>query len=604
MTDTQYKTSIVKIVKVLDITSIYYVDDELEEIDAPTQEEIIAKLEAPLSDELRTELVKLIPSEILNARMPKPRKRGLLNSHISQADDRTKLLRQLGKKLGMEWGVRLNIHARFLQEVFKSEKTITLNCIGPKKWRGIMSQTIKGADSNSRVLCLFDQNLKEDDQLGGSGLGLVHEAIRIDGGKEHVFCVLFTSEITGEKLVDAELSYWNKKIHDSDLASSQFFSLSKDRTQSNQSFAEGIKLSSLNSLYDILRVNTFNLIQVASDKATTALNRVHLYNLDYMVNTSSKIEGIWEAETLKRLYGILREEKIKEEMIDTSYPETFNKNLKKVGEINTILKYIPEIPVEERYKLRRQELYEKGKLLNGMHSPIQTGDIFQNTPDGKDFVILAQPCDLQLRTNGKRKSAVVTAAPISVFSEEAIQQHLISDENYLKGVFELEYYNEDGIDKGYVEFNNTFSIEIDVLDLAVLNDAGQCVFDTTGNASSPAKLYVSWEKRFKWLKESFNAKHETIRRLRELRDKLGAQTDDGLLLTSIMPSPFKDLSSNPKYKVPEITFSGSTLDYNLQRIAGIRHPLSAYLLDAYTKYLSRTALEHDFSLEKKKKEKV
>jgi len=590
MTEPQYKTSIIKMLGVLDVKTVYYIDDELEAVDAPDHEVIAEAILAPLDANKQEAVLKHLPE--FKFESPRPAKRRAIVSHLHEIgeEEKPKLLSRLGKALGLKWGVSLNTHALFLNEVFKGH--IKIHCLGPSKWLEIRDEAIAQADKNNRMLCLFDQNL-EGDSL--TGIKLIREAIRKDNGREAVFCLLFTSEITGAKLVEAELDYWNKKVADSELASSKFFPLSKDRTQSNQSFAEGIKLSSLNSLYDVLREKTVTLLDAAATAAREDLNTIHLYNLDYMVNFTSKEQGIWEAATLLRLHDILREEKVDELMIEEKYPVFFNENIKKVAQINTILKFVPDIPLSERYKLRRQELYKSGKNLNAMHSEIMTCDVFRSLIDQKDFVVLAQPCDLTVRKNGKRKSVVVTAAPISVFSAEEYAAQLISNKNYPKTVFKLDYYKEDSEDSGYVEFNNTFTIEIEVLDLAVFSKEGKCEFDLTAFSTCPAELHGAWERRFASLNTSFRTTYEKIASIKSLQEELGIDTPKGQLLASLMPTPFKDISSNPSYKGPKIQSTTTGLDYQLQRISSIRSHIAAYLLDTYTKYLSRVAFDHDFS---------
>ena len=53
--------------------------------------------------------------------------------------------------------------------------------------------------------------------------------------------------------------------------------------------------------------------------------------------------------------------------------------------------------------LQRLERYELAEYLNSHYIPIELGDIFQKMGDSaKRYVLLAQPCDLMVRTDGKR----------------------------------------------------------------------------------------------------------------------------------------------------------------------------------------------------------
>ena len=599
MTDKDYQRKIIQMLGVLDVKDVYYVDDELK----PSQvdeEEVVQQLLS--ADAIQREAAsEFVPPEVLN--VPSTLKQRALTDFLAnkEEEEREEIVRKTAELLRIKSKPITNEQAKFLQTLFQGNgQGITVHCLGPKEWQEKEAAVIRAATPSSRLFCLFDQNLSGPGQLGSgaaiTGLSLIRSALRLDDNREAVFCVLFTGDITGEVLTDRELDYWSRSTADANLASSQFFPLSKERILSRRSFAEGIKLSALNALYDVLRQKTVRLLNDATSTAQRDLNAIHLYNLDFMVSTTSTKEGVWEASTLMRLHEILRQEQVKEKMVREDFAIFFNKNIGKVSEINKLLQYVPEIPVEERYRLRRQELFEM-KSLNESHSELRTGDIFRATlTDGvQDFVLLAQPCDLVVRPNGKRKSVVVTMAPIRTFTNQAeYDAHLNKVNSYRKTVWKLDSYSVDAAGLAFVELNSLLSVEVRVLDLAVLSKHGNCTLFFVENAQCPAELQSTWQKRFTHLYADLQQVNQTALNIKVISDKMSAGEDKNLIV-SLMPNPFKDLSTNPTYRLPTPQYSAESISYNMHRVCNIRLPLSTHLLDIYTKYLSRTAFEHDFA---------
>ncbi|RYC66956.1 hypothetical protein [Spirosoma sordidisoli] len=599
MTDQDYRNKIIQMLGVLDVKDIYYIDDELKPSEIDENEVVQRLLNA---DALQREAASaFVPIEVLNV-PPTLRQRALTEFLAQQGvEEREEIVRKTADLLHIKSQPVLNDQARFLQELFLANRQgITVHCLGPKEWQEKEELVIKAATPSSRLFCLFDQNLGGPGHLGSgaslTGLSLIRSSLELDGNRELVFCVLFTGDITGEVLTDSELDYWSRSTADAGLASSQFFPLSKDRTLSRRSFAEGIKLSALNALYDVLRQKTVRLLNEATSTAQRELNAIHLYNLDFMVSTTSVKEGVWEASTLMRLHEILRQEQVKDKMVKEDFAIFFNKNIGKVSQINKLLKYVPEIPVEERYRLRRQELFEI-KSLNEIHSELRTGDIFRATlPDGvQDFVLLAQPCDLIVRQNGKRKSVVVTMAPIRTFTnQEEYDGHLRKEKSYDKTVWKLDSYPADAAGLAFVELNSLVSVEVRVLDLAVLSKNGNCTLYFSADTQCPEELQSTWQKRFSHLYEDLHQVNQTALSIKTISDSMPAGKDKDLIL-SLLPTPFKNLSTNPTYRLPAPQYSTDSISYNMHRVCNIRIPLSTHLLDIYTKYLSRTAFEHDFA---------
>lgn len=598
MTDQEYVKSIVKILETLEVKKVYYIDDELEPATAPTQEKIVTALLRPISGELQPAIKEIIPHTFLE--QPGNIRRRSLNSHFGAlgADEQSEVFIKIGGILGIESGVVLNDQAIFLNKLFKGN-TISLECLSPTDWESKRKDIIELSTPTSRSLCLFDEKLKPGDFGLGSSAASGMEIIRgVLNNTPNIYCVLYSSDVH----LDTELTYWSSKVSEIGLESSQFFPLSKER-KDTKLFAEGIKISSMNSLYDELRTSTMAVLNAAAADAKKELNGIHLYDLNTMVGVSSRGEGVWEASTLIRLHEILRGDNIKKQQVEHNYVSIFNKTIKKVTLIDSLFEAELIVPEDvdryrlQPYQLRHRELYENGKYLNATHSELKTGDIFRDDDNQRDFVLLVQPCDIIVRTeSGKRKSAIATLASITVYTEADYSTHSERNKDYGKTIFKLDNYDENNSTVGCVEFNKTLAVDAHVLDLAVLSKHGECLIDFETEPECPQELFQAWEKRFKEIIKKFRSIHKQMENINALCDKLVDENDSKDLIISLIPNPYKTLTtSNIEDIEPKFTFSGTSLNYKLRRVTSVRPPLSNYLLDAYTKHLSRTAYEHDFS---------
>src|SRR5207249_3577690 len=61
---------------------------------------------------------------------------------------------------------------------------------------------------------------------------------------------------------------------------------------------------------------------------------------------------------------------------------------------------------------REREIFEDGAGLNGLHSPLACGDVFECERKER-CILLAQPCDLMIRDNGKRRAQAGLLVPVT-----------------------------------------------------------------------------------------------------------------------------------------------------------------------------------------------
>ncbi len=592
MVDVDYTEKALKIFEVLDIKKIYYVDDELENSNIVVSD-VVGELTAEILSEKKAALTVVIPPLITSTvDIAKQSITAFLDGKNDQ--ERHILLEKLTSVIGVEIAPPTNKQASFLQNAFGEQLSVI--CIGPTEWDKDKELILSDAKSDNRALCIFDQNLDGKDSpghAGRKGTNLINEiSARDNDGR--LFCVIISGDIDTSN----ELEHWEEYVNTYRLPSSKFFPLSKNRTDSEQLFAEGMHLSSLNALYDLLKRRTLNVIASASEESKRELNKINLFNLNYMVANSKKAkeEGTWQASTLFRLYDIIQDGSLKSQMIIDDYSKKFNENIAKVQSINNILPFHADSISPERYTLRYKELYESAEHTNQVHEELKVGDLFRtqvDTQTTRDYVLLAQPCDLTVRgKSGVRNATAVTLAPITIMTKKKFSDKQKSSPGLIKTGFQLEYYSSGSDDIGFVEFNKVFTASVNILDLAVLNFDGKCFIDFSSELKCPPQLHSAWQLRFDALKGELTTLYQQINNIKKLSEDVPASAS---LVLDLLPNPYTRLSSGADDVLPKHSYSGTILNYNLWRIGSVRPPVSAHLLDAYTKHLSRVAYDHDFS---------
>lgn len=237
------------------------------------------------------------------------------------------------------------------------------------------------------------------------------------------------------------------------------------------------------------------------------------------------------------------------------------------------------------HKLRWEELYESDELVNGYNDPLRNGDVFEigEGADLKLWVLIAQPCDLMVRSNGERvredNFKVAVLAPLRT-RELGVKAEMKDGLN-----FSLDHYDHNGAQSAVVQLADATPANLHVLDLAVLNKDGRCQLspEADPNLSLPSK---AWEKRGGKLRTHFGkvTKH--------IEDARGVHKDAvaALLATAVIPraSPKKGFA---KYG----TYDKGAYNYPIRRRGRIRDPLATSLLSAYSRFLARDAYEHDYS---------
>ncbi|ESX97698.1 hypothetical protein X755_18505 [Mesorhizobium sp. LNJC405B00] len=464
-------------------------------------------------------------------------------------------------------------------------KTATANLLTPHLWHERRAELIAECSDDRRTLFLFDQELEVDDVNLGFAKG--SDIIRDMAEKEKSgfgtrwFCGMLTHTVA----MGEEVASWRRLEKEERIDLRFFMPIAKATLDDAPAFYAAVYRTLINTYCETMK-------SLASSAFATALKDAleRFYDLDpldfeHMVVKSSEVEGVSELDTLIRLYGIIQKDQVKVHILQQAAVGDFSLAARTVKEIADISRELSTSAQERLHKLRWEELYESEQLINGYNDPLRNGDIFEvGEGEGmKLWVLIAQPCDLMVRSNGERvreenfKVAVLAPLRTRPLGSETVPKDSLS--------FSLDHYDHNGAQPAVVQLADATPANLHVLDLAVLNKDGRCQLSAAPDPalSLPSK---AWENRDGKLRIHFS------KITRQIEDARTAHKDvvATLLAAAVIPrgSPKKAFAKYGSY-------DNGGFAYPLRRCGRIRDPLAASLLTAYSRFLARDAYEHDYS---------
>ncbi len=451
-----------------------------------------------------------------------------------------------------------------------------LVALSPDDWDRKREGILSEARADHRILCLFDQDLHMVNRSEAAGIALLQQALNEQGGESYVICGLLTQTLGKND----ETRKAREFAEEFKLSLDQFLPLSKDRLRGDpMEFADGLKMTILNYARERLSRQVRDLTEQASEEAQRQMNDIDVYDFEHIVIRSSEGEGVWEPDTLFRLFDLFRYNAFKTEALDPEKRTSIYGVIEGMRAIRNIktLELQQERPSDEVHKIRHIELFEDADSLNPAHQPIDLGDIFE-VGLGQYYILLTQPCDLMIRSSrGKRGVKLACLVQISALGANQEEPKSISS-------FQLDHFDGQLGQRTYVKFRNSFQISLAILDLAAFNDDGKCRISLSGmDGTGFSTLHVPWRRRFEVLQRLYQSTHKEFAKIPYHQ----ASNYQKKALKYLLVCSNKDVDL--QYDVD------GTFEFGIRRIARLRRPLSVELLSAYFSFLSRNPREHDFT---------
>lgn len=423
----------------------------------------------------------------------------------------------------------------------------------------------------ANTLVFFDRDFsREEPEAENEGLKQIHEAQSTNIG--YVGLISHTVPLNGE--FDA----WINLSEEHGLERDRFVVISKERLQDPPNFygfLGMLRLTALSGRYAHLKNKAWSIFEDSLSEAKKAMESLSVLDFDRMVFASSRKEGIWEPETLLRIFRILMQRETRSRWLqdqDITDSVAVARRLSAAPEaIATALD--GDNDSDESLRIQRFEIYDSDDELNRFHTPIDIGDVFRFSTNEKYYILLAQPCDLMVRKDGMRSYEDNRFGRMA-----AVVELVFGCAEKRENWGELPFYEEDTGRPAFVNFARVYNVPLVVLDLCAVCKDGSALIDVS--AECPALLIEPWKLRYGRLRKFFcNA----LGRYEELIKKdLDEET-----------ASFALPGSTTSLKLRTV-IAGKTLKYGVKRMLRLRQPWSGALLTKFAQYQARTAFDHYF----------
>lgn len=479
--------------------------------------------------------------------------------------------------------VRLSLYRKLLEDQFPDDVTtaaseldnfmqgLEFRKMAPGQWMECRDSILSEADG-PRTLLVFDEQLGD----GMSGLDLIaHVVAKSQPGK--FMCCLLSHTISPDK----EREAWEKLSESHRIPKSDFFPISKQRLSDKDyiGFSYGIKHSVLNSQISSLRNEVKSIIENADEYALQRIIEMDLLDIERVVFLSSEQEGIWELDTFFRLFGLFhREESRKKARASTEIQAVVDH----VRTVNTIIPPAKYEPNARLTAIQRQELYEDAEFINSSHLQLELGDIFTVGTGGKRLILLAQPCDLMLRSDGTRNKCVFEVVLAEIDKISSTQ--CVRNETERLMHFELPYYGLN-TERWAVCLRRTHVVSLAVLDTCIFQSDGTSKICVKDDVCPPPGIIPSWRKRHASLKTEWLSIYENA----EILANNGISQD-------IISATVLKFSIDGLFK-GEINRTEKSIVINCRRTGRLSRSRAEELLSRYASFFARAGFSHELDRE-------
>ncbi len=434
------------------------------------------------------------------------------------------------------------------------------------EWETQEAAVLEAAAAGERSLVLFDRFFLREGDTSTEGMGLQLLRRLIDQSTDGLIrCGLLTH-----------------------TAKDRFVLISKARLRREPiGFARMVKLAAIGLDAGLMRDEAVKVLREALKASDQAVAGINVYDFEHMVLQSAYREGIWEPDMVFRLINIHTRVEALRRARKNDLLRDVAARLRQVSDIATDS---PEAPERSSRRLQRLELYETGADVNGFHLPIDLGDIFQRAGGAtKKYILIAQPCELMIRSDGKRPNDIVEAFLVELVPKSRIDISSYDDALKQGALFEIPYFDAEGGEIWFARFNRRHPIALDALDLCVFSGDGSARIAVSDNC--PANLLPGWTRRHADLRGAATktiSLYEFVKQNQPIQQS-GRQQE---VLKAILPR-----SAPTQILKPNIDIATRSLSYNCKRTERLNQPQSGALLTAFCAYLARAAFEVDFGLQ-------
>ena len=477
------------------------------------------------------------------------------------------------QKICHGWGLKAE-NADTLKEMFENilPDTIESHYFTPEQFSQERDAMLGNLDENHQLMLLVDHKL---DGYGRNGEEILEQIAH----RNYVNCAVFS----GTFHMDNELEQWNSTQN-----KANFFTLSKERVElgDENDLLEGLRSVLWLKQISKLKEQTKSMCTEAVDFMKSQLDDIDPATFHKVVLDRSEKEGCWEFETLMRIVYAYLGIGIKERMTNGGFADfqELSSSLRQIK--NNASAYKADDNILKR--IIEEETYESSDFINKTYSQICNGDIFKIGQSPKEFILLCQPCNLEIRLNGIRKN--------NNFDQFYLVPVRTLDDGEQKKASEFELRNRYNTPKKVVQLANYFRVSLALLDLVSFNEKGKSLIDLKQTVTNHPKKNIIQKN----MMIRYGIIWKKIMEYKEKYDRIQASDFEGQdknLLGKEFCQPFE--MGDGLVARPPKTVDGKpdVFDFRIQRIGRYKDPFAKDLLSVFMDYLSRPGYPMDLDIE-------
>lgn len=449
-----------------------------------------------------------------------------------------------------------------------------LKCLTPAEYDDNYSDyDAIGLSGDNQLLVLMDKYLSEDDPLSGM------RRLTSVKNKDWVSCGLFSDKFD----VHHEIENWSE----SDTVNN-IFPLSKSRVR------EGNTLNLLQGLHNVLwlrqitdvKKKVISLYENSLNMTSEELRKLDPASFDHVVIRSSHVEGCWEFDTIKRILQTIHNRYIELQLLSDDNFEQIQLLTGMLKEMSPLCDGTATPNSETLRVLYKLEVYDDVEYVNRTYSQIANGDIFRINGKG-DFMLVCQPCNLELRGDLSRKSSeFVYLLPINEIEMGAASL----SHDYLSILQPIE-----GESLKCVNLARNIRVSPKVLDIVCFNKDGKAVIDIEVDAKDlDGALFMQDNllSRYDKIKQEVS-RYVTLCNIVSGFNNDIMRKEQKHQLLKILKKPFE--LATERIVIPNYDENHHLVDFGIIRVGRYKGLYAQTVLQDFMGYLSRQALPNDFS---------
>ncbi|MEU2446447.1 hypothetical protein ABZ588_23385 [Streptomyces althioticus] len=469
-------------------------------------------------------------------------------------------------------------------------------------WR--KQRTALLADGKS-TLILFDRDFSREGASQNAGEEQIAALLRDAPDSWRIG--LLTHTVSPD---DAEVEAWKTLSQQFDADSSRFLVIAKGRLSlTADGFPRMLKLTLLAPALERLQGGLAEAVSGTWAEAIEKVGLINPYTLEAALNGDRLTDGTWGPETLLRIATAFTQDSVRAKLRADRTVHVSSELVTSLSRVKMPSTSNSDRVRQELADIERLEYFESGDHLTELHFPLEVGDVFafqkfaekphqfekrhyvrgnaagigaselRRSGAVHHMILLAQPCDLAVRADGKRGNGLefVRLAPLKSPARGRVITH---PGGGVATSFDLPFFFEESGSGVEVKLSQQHYVPLTALDMCVLSASGDAFMVT--EQEMPDHVLPNWQERFKLLR-TWVAKQVEAYRAMEPHGMPGKAADQiTAALTGTVASPKLEAL---------ISLSQSAITYGVKRVGRLREPYRSALLSRMAQRDSRDAFD-------------